>query len=127
MSVRTPLERSLSIGAVAERSGVPAKTIRYYEEVGLIRPAVRAGNGYRIYGEADVHILRFLRRPARTASACATAASSWLLRRKSHLAFRSCAVTAANLLQSASGRRRITGRWHEVAANHRWGLDRWPA
>ena len=51
-----------TIGEVAERSGMPAKTIRYYEEVGLIRPAARAGNGYRHYDDADVHTLRFVKR-----------------------------------------------------------------
>jgi len=50
----------LRIGTVAERSGVPAKTIRYYEEVGLIAPAERGDNGYRTYSKRDVEILRFI-------------------------------------------------------------------
>jgi MerR family copper efflux transcriptional regulator len=52
----------MRIGAVAERSGVAAKTIRYYEEVGLLAPAERAGNGYRQYDDKDVEILRFVQR-----------------------------------------------------------------
>lgn len=51
----------MNIGTAAGRSGLPAKTIRYYEEIGLIRPA-RAGNGYRDYSAADVHRLRFVQR-----------------------------------------------------------------
>lgn len=52
----------MNIGAAAERSGLPAKTIRYYEEVGLVRPAKRQENSYRDYDEADVHRLRFVQR-----------------------------------------------------------------
>ena len=44
----------MTIGEVARRSGVPAKTIRYYESIGLVRPAERADNGYRVYGEDAV-------------------------------------------------------------------------
>src|SRR5512135_1480009 len=52
----------MNIGDVAERSGVPAKTIRYYEEIGLVRPAARQENGYRAYDERDIQVLRFLKR-----------------------------------------------------------------
>lgn len=51
----------MNIGEASRRSGLPAKTIRYYEEVGLVRPA-RASNGYRDYRDRDVHMLRFLQR-----------------------------------------------------------------
>ena len=54
----------MNIGEVAERSGLPPKTIRYYEDIGLVRPP-RSGNGYRIFGETDLHKLAFLGR-ART-------------------------------------------------------------
>ena len=50
------------IGTVARESGIPAKTIRYYEGIGLIDSAERASSGYRIYGEADVETLRFIHR-----------------------------------------------------------------
>ncbi|NTG47438.1 Cu(I)-responsive transcriptional regulator [Agrobacterium rhizogenes] len=51
----------MNIGEASGRSGLPAKTIRYYEDIGLIRPD-RGGNGYRDYGADDVHKLRFLHR-----------------------------------------------------------------
>ena len=43
----------MSIGDAASRSGVPPKTIRYYEEIGLIAPAERMENRYRVYSETD--------------------------------------------------------------------------
>lgn len=52
----------MNIGTIAERSGVPAKTIRYYESVGLIGQAKRTANGYRVYDERDVQTLRFVQR-----------------------------------------------------------------
>ncbi|TCO70499.1 Cu(I)-responsive transcriptional regulator [Rhodovulum euryhalinum] len=51
----------MNIGEVAERTGLPAKTIRYYEEIGLIRPA-RGPNGYRRFSDRDAHNLAFLAR-----------------------------------------------------------------
>jgi MerR family copper efflux transcriptional regulator len=51
----------MNIGEASERSGLPSKTIRYYEEIGLIRPD-RGGNGYRDYALADIHKLRFLQK-----------------------------------------------------------------
>ncbi|WP_172329904.1 Cu(I)-responsive transcriptional regulator [Mangrovicoccus sp. HB161399] len=49
----------MNIGAAAQASGLPVKTIRYYEEIGLVTPA-RAGNGYRDFGNGEVDRLRFL-------------------------------------------------------------------
>lgn len=51
----------MNIGEVAQRSGLPAKTIRYYEDIGLITP-LRGGNGYRAFRDTDVHKLAFLGR-----------------------------------------------------------------
>ncbi|CAN7725428.1 Cu(I)-responsive transcriptional regulator [Mesorhizobium sp. LjNodule214] len=51
----------MNIGIASEQSGLPSKTIRYYEDIGLVRPA-RTGNGYRDYSVADIHRLRFLQR-----------------------------------------------------------------
>ena len=52
----------MNIGEVAEKSGVPAKTIRYYEDVGLIPPARRTESGYRDYDDRDLATLRFVQR-----------------------------------------------------------------
>jgi Cu(I)-responsive transcriptional regulator len=51
----------MNIGEAAAASGVPAKTIRYYEEIGLVRP-LRDANGYRLFRDRDVHRLAFLAR-----------------------------------------------------------------
>ncbi len=52
----------MNIGTVSKRSGVPAKTIRYYESVGLLPNPVRSENGYRTYGDRDVDTLKFVQR-----------------------------------------------------------------
>ena len=52
----------MNISQAALQSGLPPKTIRYYEDIGLVEPAPRQTNGYRDYGARDVHMLRFLHR-----------------------------------------------------------------
>ena len=52
----------MNISAVAAHSGVPAKTIRYYEGIGLITPAGREANGYRAYSTGDMRTLSFIKR-----------------------------------------------------------------
>lgn len=51
----------MNIGDASKASGLPAKTIRYYEEIGLVHPE-RSENGYRDYSDEDLHRLRFLKR-----------------------------------------------------------------
>ncbi len=51
----------MNIGEVSERSGLPPKTIRYYEDINLVRP-LRSDNGYRSFRESDIHKLAFLGR-----------------------------------------------------------------
>ncbi|GAB4535056.1 MAG: hypothetical protein Fur0018_25190 [Anaerolineales bacterium] len=50
----------MQIKELAERSGVSVKTIRYYEEIGVLPPPKRAPNGYRLYNETDVERLRLV-------------------------------------------------------------------
>lgn len=50
------------IKELSVRTGVPAKTIRYYEEIGLLPPSRRADNGFRLYDDSDVERLRFIGR-----------------------------------------------------------------
>jgi len=52
----------MNIGDAAAAAGLPAKTIRYYEQIGLVPPPARRESGYRDYGLRDVHLLRFLTR-----------------------------------------------------------------
>ena len=51
----------MNIGLASQMTGLPAKTIRYYEDIKLIKPA-RADNGYRDYSENDIHRLACLQR-----------------------------------------------------------------
>ncbi|MBO6754736.1 MAG: Cu(I)-responsive transcriptional regulator [Roseibium sp.] len=51
----------MNISSASQQSGLPLKTIRYYEDISLVRPA-RAANGYRDYSHADVHLLKFVQR-----------------------------------------------------------------
>ena len=52
----------MNIGEAARSSGVPAKTIRYYESIGLIPAASRSESGYRSFGRIDIDTLRFVQR-----------------------------------------------------------------
>jgi len=51
----------MNIGDVSNRSGLPVKTIRYYEDIGLVSPP-RGTNGYRTFREKELHKLSFLGR-----------------------------------------------------------------
>lgn len=52
----------MKISELAQTTHIPAKTIRYYESVGLIKPPQRESNGYRYYQLRDVETLIFIRR-----------------------------------------------------------------
>ncbi|MEE4010582.1 Cu(I)-responsive transcriptional regulator [Roseibium sp. FZY0029] len=51
----------MNIGEASEQSGLPVKTIRYYEDIGLVRP-LRSENGYRDFVDSDLQRLKFLQR-----------------------------------------------------------------
>ncbi len=62
MPAKNPLTTNgYRIGEAAQRSGVSAANIRYYEKEGLLAPQARADNDYRVYSAQDVHQLRFVR------------------------------------------------------------------
>ncbi|MFA7667574.1 MAG: MerR family transcriptional regulator, partial [Burkholderiaceae bacterium] len=52
----------MNIGEASRASGVSAKMIRYYEQIGLTPPAQRTDSGYRAYTGTDIHRLQFIRR-----------------------------------------------------------------
>ena len=56
------MERPLTVGQLARATGVPAKTIRYYEQVGVLPAPRRSAAQYRQYSRRDVHRLLFVRR-----------------------------------------------------------------
>lgn len=50
----------MNIGQAAKRSGISAKMIRYYEDIGLLPAAKRSDAGYRVYTDADIKTLSFI-------------------------------------------------------------------
>jgi DNA-binding transcriptional MerR regulator len=59
--ISEPAPRLLRIQEVAAEIGVTTRTIRYYEEIGLLRPAARSVGDYRLYDESDVQRIRYIR------------------------------------------------------------------
>lgn len=58
----TAVPAPVNIGSAAEQCGVSAKMIRYYESLGMLGKVRRTDNGYRQYSQAEVHVLRFIKR-----------------------------------------------------------------
>ncbi|WP_193531734.1 Cu(I)-responsive transcriptional regulator [Roseateles aquatilis] len=93
----------LTIGQAAERSGVSPKMLRHYESLGLLPPVARTESGYRLYGEKEVHTLRFIRRAR-------------------DLGFSMAEI--AELLKLWQNRRRASGQVKRIAETHIADLDR---
>lgn len=55
----------MNIGNASRESGVSAKMIRYYEQIGLLTPAKRSDAGYRLYSPDEIYALRFIRQARR--------------------------------------------------------------
>ncbi|MEX2654265.1 MAG: MerR family transcriptional regulator [Acidimicrobiia bacterium] len=55
------LEEHYQIGTVAETVGLSLRTIRYYEEIGLVSPSGRTDGGFRLYTEADIERLHLVK------------------------------------------------------------------
>jgi MerR family copper efflux transcriptional regulator len=56
------LPQTMHIGEVAERTGLSLRTIRHYDEVGLLRPSARSEGGFRLYSVLDLERLLLIRR-----------------------------------------------------------------
>ena len=61
-TIAPPEKETMSIGELAQRMGITTRTVRYYEEMGLIVGAIRGTNGRRIYNEDHLYQLRLIRR-----------------------------------------------------------------
>jgi Cu(I)-responsive transcriptional regulator len=52
----------MNIGDASKATGISVKMLRYYEDIGLVRPAQRTESGYRVYSDRQIATLRFVRR-----------------------------------------------------------------
>jgi len=91
------------ISEAAKAAGMPVKTVRYYEDIGLISAAGRSDNGYRIYGRNELHLLRFVKRA-----------------RDLGFSVRDC----SNLVALYQDKSRASGDVKELARNHIASIDR---
>lgn len=56
------MSKPLTIGEASRRTGLPVKTIRFYEDEGLVPPPRRSDSGYRLYSDADLRLLGLVAR-----------------------------------------------------------------
>ncbi|AFY28063.1 heavy metal-responsive transcriptional regulator [Cyanobium gracile] len=62
VGIKTGLKTGMKIGVLAGRSGLPVKTLRYYEDLGLLPAIGRSEGGYRLFAEQSLRRLEFIRR-----------------------------------------------------------------
>jgi DNA-binding transcriptional MerR regulator len=103
---------SLSISAVAARTGLTTSTLRYYEQEGLLRDAVdRSGSRHRRYGESDVRWVGFITKLRATGMPIRD------IRRYAELARRGDDTTASRLELLVAHRERVVAQLAEVQAS----------
>ncbi len=61
IDARSMYTRLMNIGEAAQASGISAKMIRHYEQIGLMPKVARTFSGYRLYNQNDLHLLCFIR------------------------------------------------------------------
>ncbi len=118
---------NLTIGEAAAASGVSAKMIRYYEQIGLVPPAERTAGRYRVYGDHDVHTLRFVRRARDLGFAVeqiAALLALWRDRSRASADVRRVAVDQITALRARIGELQSMVRTLEHLATHCHGDDR---
>jgi DNA-binding transcriptional MerR regulator len=62
MEIEEMERKGYLIGTVSKESGVPRKTVRYYEEIGLLSPPFRTDGNYRLYGQETIEKLNFIKK-----------------------------------------------------------------
>lgn len=111
--------RFLTIGEVARRSGFTIKALRFYERRGLLPPTARSEGGYRLYSEADLHRLDFVRQ----AKALGLALDQ-IRELVSSAREQSCSMTRPRLLSVLDERIRQTARQIETLTRLKKDLER---
>jgi Cu(I)-responsive transcriptional regulator len=116
----------MNIGDVSARAGLPSKTIRYYEDIGLVTP-LRDTNGYRSFRTSDVHKLVFLGRSRAlgfTIEDCRNLLALWDNKARASADVREIAAQHLALIESKIAdlqaiRDTLTHLVHECAGNDR--------